>query len=434
MDAQQRVIHGDLLIRDGRIAAIGELDREQTDGLPEQDLGHMLVIPGFVQTHIHLCQTLMRNCADDMVLIDWLRTRIWPYEASLDEEAIAMSARVGLAELLLGGTTTILDMGTVNHTDVVATQVEASGMRAHIGKCMMDTGEGVPAPMMEDRQASLRESLRLHQAWHGKDEGRIRYAFAPRFAVSCSQGMLRDVAEAAADLGVFIHTHASETVFENEHAQAHHGMSNMAYLEHVGICGARTVLAHGVHVDDCDCTMLARTRTAIAHCPSSNLKLASGIANIPRYDQHGVKVSLGADGAPCSNNLDALMELRLAALLQKPLHGPTAMPAERALRLATLDGAIALGMEDEIGSLEVGKKADLVALDLDDDPSCGPGGTVYSRIVYSARRHNVREVFIGGERRVGGGILHGEDLGQLMASARVQLGRVTERMQRYLPS
>lgn len=339
-----------------------------------------------------------------------------------------MSARIALAELALGGTTAILDMGTVRHTEAIIEEVAAFGLRAHVGKCMMDLGDEVPEPMMEERAESLRESLELCDRWDGAEEGRIRYAFAPRFAVSCSEGMLRDVAEAAADRGVFIHTHASETEFENEFTMEHYGCRNMEFLERVGIAGERTVLAHGVHVSDSECEMLARTRTAIAHCPGSNLKLASGIANIPRYDACGVKVSLGADGAPCNNNLDAFVEMRLAALLQKPLHGPTAMPARRVLQLATIDGARALGIDGVAGSLEVGKSADLVALSLQNDPGAGPGGDLYSRIVYSAHRANVRHVWASGRQLVSGGELVGWDLGALMAGGRNALEQVWKRM------
>jgi 5-methylthioadenosine/S-adenosylhomocysteine deaminase len=275
----------------------------------------------------------------------------------------------------------------------------------------------------------LRRSLELADTWHGKADGRIRYAFAPRFAVSCTEGMLRDVSEAAADRGLHIHTHASETEFENHFTQEHHGVSNIDFLHQVGMTGARTVLAHGVHVSDDECRVLADTKTAIAHCPSSNLKLASGIANIPRYDRFGVRVSLGADGAPCNNNLDAFVEMRLAALIQKPIHGPTAMPAPRVLRLATLDGARALGIDDQVGSLEVGKQADMVVIDLERDPGTGPGGDPCSRVVYAARRDHVRAVYVAGEALVQNRNLVRRDVGEVVARGREALNSVLARME-----
>lgn len=428
MRSDDEVVRGDLLIEDGKIAAIGDIPAQRAEGARVLHLNGQVVLPGFVQTHIHLCQTLMRNMADDMVLMDWLRTRIWPYEAALTADELATSARIGVAELLLGGTTTLLDMGTVHHTDAIGQVLDESGIRAIFGKCMMNLGDEVPRAMFERHEDSMRESLRLCADWHGAANGRLGYAFCPRFAVSCTEALLREVGEASRDLGVFIHTHASETQFENEFTRERFGKSNMAFLEDIGLTGPRSVFAHGVHVCDDDCRLLARTQTAIAHCPSSNLKLASGIADMPRYDRFGVKVSLGADGAPCNNNLDAFIELRLAALLQKPFHGPTAMPAGRVLRLATLDGARALGMDHLVGSLEVGKHADLQVLSLDDDPGCGPGGPVHSRIVYSAQRHNIRHVFVQGRHLVDDRVLVGQDLGALMAQGRDALRSVTARM------
>jgi 5-methylthioadenosine/S-adenosylhomocysteine deaminase len=429
MNEDAEVVRGDVLVEDGEIVAVGEVSKAQADGVDQIDVDGQVVMPGFVQTHVHLCQTLMRNMADDMVLIDWLRKRIWPYEAALGPDELELSARLGLAELLLGGTTTILDMGTVRHTDAIGQAVADSGMRAFIGKCMMDFGEQVPGPLLEDTDASLRESLALAERWDGAADGRIRYAFAPRFAVSCTRELLEQVVEAADDLGLYIHTHSSETEFENEFTHTHYGVSNIEFLDQIGMARQKSVFAHGVHVSDHECGILAESGTAISHCPSSNLKLASGIANMPRYDKFGVQASLGADGAPCNNNLDAFVEMRLAALIQKPIHGPRAMPAKRVVELATIDGARALGVEAETGSVEVGKAADLVVVDLDADPGCAPGGDIYSRLVYSCGRRNVRHVFGAGRHLVDGGELVGVDVGRLIAAACRAQSAVVGRMQ-----
>lgn len=437
MNANWDVITGDILVQNGKITALGKLSDQQLAEHQARDTrrvdvtGHV-IIPGFVQTHIHLCQTLMRNNADDMVLIDWLKTRIWPYEAALTFKELGVSARIGLAELILGGTTSILDMGTVHHTDAIGQAVEQSGIRAHIGKCMMDFGDEVPGPLSEKTDESLRMSLELFKTWHGAADGRIQYAFAPRFAVSCTERLLREVSEAAEDLKCHIHTHSSETQYENEFTMEHYGVNNIEFLQKVGITGPRSVLAHAVHVTDDECKILAHTHTAICHCPSSNLKLASGIANMPRFDKFGVRVSLGADGAPCTNNLDAFIEMRLAALLQKPIHGLQSMPARRVLQLATIDGARALGTDHEVGSLEVGKFADLVVLDLDNHPGSGPTGDVYSRVVYAAQRHNVKHVFASGKQLVDNGQLVGEDVSQLMAEGRDANRAVMQRMQQFV--
>lgn len=432
VDGRGTIVEGDVLVREGRIEAIGEVEAEQAEGAEPIDCSGRVVLPGFIQPHIHLCQTLMRSGADDMALIDWLQRRIWPYEAALGPDELHVGARIGLAELLLGGTTTILDMGTVHHTDAIGEAVEASGMRAFIGKCMMDSGDEVPGPLHEETDRSMRESVELCDRWDGAADGRIRYAFAPRFAVSCTEELLKMVAREADRRQVHIHTHASETEFENDFSRENFGKSNIAHLEDVGLCGERSVFAHGVHVSDEDCRTLAATDTAICHCPSSNLKLASGIANMPRYDEFGVQTALGADGAPCNNNLDGYVELRLAALLQKPFHGPEAMPAERVLRLATLDGARALGIDDRTGSVEVGKAADLQILNLEDFPGTGPGGDLVSRIVYSAQRLNVTDVFVEGRRLVSGGELEGTDLGRLMDRGRRARQTVLGNMEDYV--
>ncbi|MGM0559001.1 MAG: 5'-deoxyadenosine deaminase [Myxococcota bacterium] len=428
VDPDDRVIEGDVLVVDGRIRAIGEVDPQAAEGAERIDLQGAALMPGFVQTHIHLCQTLMRNLADDMVLIDWLRKRIWPYEAALEPDELHASAELGLAELVLGGTTTLLDMGTLRHTDVIGEAVEASGIRAFIGKCMMDDPEQCPPSLVEGTDESLRESLDLADRWDGAAHGRIRYAFAPRFAVSCTETLLRQVAEAADERDLYIHTHSSETTFENEYTEHHYGCSNVEFLQRVGMTGERSVFAHGVHVSDHECELLANSGTAIAHCPSSNLKLASGIADMLRYDRHGVQVSLGADGAPCNNNLDGFVEMRLAALIQKPFHGPEAMPAKRVLELATIDGARALGIDDEVGSIEVGKSADLVAVDLDSNPGASPGGDVHSRLVYSAHRSDVSHVFAGGTPLVRDGEMVGADVDAIISRAQSAQESVVERM------
>src|SRR5882762_9732224 len=362
MDEKNSIVRGDVLIREGRIAEV----RDHIDTVANEvlDAAGCAVLPGFVQTHIHLCQTLFRGFADDLALIDWLKKRVWPMEAAHTAASIRASARLGVAELIKGGTTCALTMETVNHTEEVFKVVEETGFRATIGKCMMDKGEGVPSALHEETERSVRESVTLLEAWHGKADGRIRFCFAPRFAVSCTRELLSQVSELARDRGVLVHTHASENRSECELVERETGMRNIAYLDSVGLSGRHVVLAHCIHIDEQEMQILKRTRTNVAHCPSSNLKLGSGIAPITKMLETGISVSLGADGAACNNRLDMFTEMRTAALLQKVLHGPEAMPASRALRMATIDGANAIGIGDEIGSVETGKRADLILISL----------------------------------------------------------------------
>lgn len=396
LDAENSVYDGDVYVENGRIAELGESlpIRSNTDVKIVKARGRVLA-PGFVQTHIHLCQTLFRGAADDLSLIDWLRKRIWPMEAAHSTASVYASARLGIAELIRGGTTCALTMETVNHTDAVFHAVEESGFRATVGKCMMDKGEDVPAPLREETEASIAESLALLERWHGKAEGRLRYCFAPRFAVSCTRELLERVGRLSRERGVLVHTHASENKDEIALVERETGMLNIEYLNSVGLASPQAVLAHCVHVNEAEMEILARTGTHVAHCPSSNLKLGSGIARIPAMLERGISVSLGADGAPCNNRLDMFTEMRTAALIQKAIHGAETLPARTMLRMATIDGARALGLETEIGSIERGKRADLMLVNLDALHTT-PQPDPISTLVYAAEASDVESVIIDG--------------------------------------
>ena len=394
MDAEDSVSSGDLLIRDGRITSVGGTEDTADTVI---DATGCAVLPGFVQTHIHLCQTLFRGAADDLSLLDWLKKRVWPMEAAHNPESIRASAQLGIAELIKGGTTCALTMETVNHTEEVFKVVEETGFRAIVGKCMMDQGQDVPPALLENLESSVSESLRLLEAWHGRANGRIHFCFAPRFALSCTKELLARVGEEALRRDVMIHTHASENRNECALVEAETGLRNVMYLDSVGLSGSHVMLAHCVHLDEAELDTLARTRTNVAHCPSSNLKLGSGIAPIATMIERGISVSLGADGAACNNRLDMFTEMRSMALLQKALHGPEVLPARQALRMATIGGAKALGLEDEIGSLEVGKRADVIVLNVDSLHSTPHAKDLVSSIVYSGQTCDVQSVMIDGE-------------------------------------
>jgi 5-methylthioadenosine/S-adenosylhomocysteine deaminase len=393
LDDANTIVEGDVFVRGGRIEAVGEV-RSVAD--VTIDARGCAVLPGFVQTHIHLCQTLFRGSADDLELIDWLKKRVWPMEAAHDARSLRASARLGVAELIRGGTTCALTMETVNHTEEVFRVVEETGFRATIGKCMMDKGDEVPAGLREKSEDSIRESLALLKKWHGRAGGRVRYCFAPRFAVSCTRELLERVARLAREHGVMIHTHASENRAEIEMVEREAGQRNVEYLDSVGVSGSHVLLAHCVHVNQNEIGLLAEKGTHVSHCPSSNMKLGSGVAPVAEMLGRGVSVSLGADGAPCNNRLDMFTEMRTAALLQKVSRGADALPASRVLRMATQGGARALGLEKEIGNLEVGKRADITVLDLERLHTT-PRPEVVSTIVYSAEARDVRDVLIDGQ-------------------------------------
>jgi 5-methylthioadenosine/S-adenosylhomocysteine deaminase len=286
-------------------------------------------------------------------------------------------------------------METVNHTSQVFQVVEESGFRATVGKCMMDKGDEVPKPLQEQTSQSIDESLALLKRWHGEANGRIRYCFAPRFAISCTRELLEQVAQLSRTHGVMIHTHASENRTECALVEAESGMRNINYLDSLGLSGSHVALAHCVHLTNDEIRILKSTNTNVAHCPSSNLKLGSGLAPVAKLLAEGVSVSLGADGAACNNRLDMFTEMRTAALLQKALHGPEVLPASRVLRMATIDGARALGLESEIGSLEVGKRADVAVVSLD-RLHMSPESEVVSSLVYAAEASDVQTVVVDG--------------------------------------
>ena len=395
MNDRLEIVEGDVSIRDGRIAAIGSHITEKHDRTIEARGGY--VLPGFVQTHIHLCQTLFRGYADDLRLMDWLRTRVWPMEAAHDERTLRIATRLAATELLSTGTTTVLTMETVHDTDVVFDEVAGSGLRATIGKCMMDGDAAVPARLQERTQASIDESLAIHRRWNGAANGRLRAAFAPRFAVSCSRALLEAVGSLSGEHGMLVHTHASESRDEIAIVrQMTGGMNNLAYLASVHVASPRLCAAHCVWVDEGERRVLVDHGVKVMHCPSSNLKLGSGVAPVVEMRAEGVTVSLGADGAACNNRLDMFEEMRLAAVLQAMRKAPGALPARDVLWMATRSGAETLGLGDEIGSLETGKCADLIIVERD-RPHLAPGPDAYSTLVYSGRGTDVRTTIVDGE-------------------------------------
>ncbi|KKI93154.1 N-ethylammeline chlorohydrolase [Bacillus sp. SA1-12] len=397
MNKDEEIMIGDLHIVDDIIMNIGpNLEVLQPDKII--DAKGKTVIPGFVQTHIHLCQTVFRGQGDDLELMDWLKKRIWPLEAAHDEESIYYSAMLGIGELIQSGTTTIVDMETVHHTEYAFKAIAESGIRALSGKVMMDKGDEVPLPLQEKTEISIKESVDLLEKWHNYDNGRIKYAFSPRFVVSCTEKLLKEVRSLSEYYHVMVHTHASENLGEIDIVQKETGMRNIVYLDHLGLANPQLILAHCIWLDDEEKKIIRERGVHVSHCPGSNLKLASGIAETPYMLTEQVSLSLGADGAPCNNNLDMFNEMRLAALIQKPVHGPTAMDAHTVFKMATIGGAKAVGMEKEIGSIEIGKKADLAILNLNQFhtyPSYGVNPI--SRIVYSATRADVETTIINGE-------------------------------------
>lgn len=358
----------------------------------------LTLIPGFIQTHVHLCQALFRGLADDLLLLDWLQKKIFPFENVHNENSLRVSVKLGINELLLGGTTTILDMGTLRFQEVIFNELINSSMRAFSGKCLIDENGLYPGFKGETKN-EISETYKLAKNYHRVNNNKIFYGFAPRFVLSCSEKLLKETKAMMKDFpGSLYHTHASENKAEVEEIRKRFNKGNVEYFDSIGLLNDHTVLAHCIHLNDNEKAILKAKQTRVAHCPSANLKLGSGIAPIPGYLEDNISVSLGADGAPCNNNMSIFTEMRHAALIQKPIHGPKVMDALSVYRLATIEGAKALHLEDEIGSIEVGKKADLVLINLDsyNNSVSEDEKSIYSDIVYSADVYNVEHVMVDG--------------------------------------
>ncbi|MCZ6776465.1 MAG: 5'-deoxyadenosine deaminase [Ignavibacteria bacterium] len=396
------------------------------------DVPKLVAIPGFVQTHIHLCQTIFRGLADDLELLDWLKLRIFPYEAAHNEQSMYISSRLGIAELIRAGTTTIMDMGSVNHEDQVVRAIDESGLRAFVGKAMMDENDIYPS-LKESTKVSLSSALKQAEQWHNTCDGRVLYAVAPRFVLSCTETLLREAYEMTKGFpGMLFHSHAAENRHELEAVRRNCKMDNVEYFDRIGVLQSNTCLAHCIWLSDNEVNLLRQREAKVLHCPSANMKLGSGIARVPEFLSKGVTVSLGADGAPCNNRLDMFEEMRLAALIQKPLHGPRATNAQTMFEMATLGGAKTLGLEREIGSIEAGKKADLVLLDVARvwNPSVdSTADSVYSSIVYSCSPENVRSVLVNGKWLYKDGVHTTLDEEQVVCAAQKELRRLLDRVE-----
>ena len=425
MNDALEIVEGAVAVRDGRIVSVGPEPAGPWD--TEINARGAYLLPGFIQTHVHLCQTLFRGFADDMPLLDWLKRRVWPMEAAHTPATLRASARLASAELLLSGTTTVLTMETVHDTDTVFETLAETGLRAIVGKCMMDADDEVPHRLRERTSASIDESLALMKRWDGAANGRLHGAFAPRFAVSCSRELLESVGHLSAEHRAIVHTHAAESREEVELVRRlSGGFSNLEYLADTGLASSHLCTAHCVWVTEREQALLAERDVKVLHCPGSNLKLGSGIAPVASMRRRGISVSLGADGAACNNRLDMFEEIRLAAVLQAVHETPGALTARDVLWMATREGARAVGMTGEIGSIEPGKRADLILVERD-RPHLAPDVDPWSTLAYATRGSDVRLTMVDGEILTQDSQLSRMDAAEIVANGRDAAALLTER-------
>ena len=403
--------HG-LGVRDGRIALIApRAVALKYQAIETRELEGMLLAPGLINAHGHAAMTLFRGLADDLPLQRWLKDHIWPAESRwVDEDFVRCGTELAIAEQLKGGITCFSDM--YFYPSVVSELVHKHGVRAQITIPVLD----VPVPDARDADEALRKGVALFDDL--KHHPRITIAFGPHAPYSVADDKLESIRVLVAEMDAGIHMHVHETAHEVQEALRKHGERPLARLARLQLLGPRFQAVHMTQVDDDDLALLTEHNCSVIHCPESNLKLASGFCPVERLWEAGINVAVGTDGAASNNDLDLLGETRTAALLAKAVAGSaTALDAHRALRMATLNGARALGIDEHTGSLEIGKFADLVALDLSglaQQPVYDP----VSQLIYSTSRDAVRHVWVGGKQLLESGRLTRMDEQQVIANAR----------------
>jgi cytosine/adenosine deaminase-related metal-dependent hydrolase len=438
LDAHRRVIRdGAVMIEGSRIIDVGKTDELRRMYAPEHtiDASRHLVIPGLIDCHVHLAQALIRGCADDVALIDWLGKYVWPLQGNYDADDGRVSAKLCMLEMIKSGTTSFIE--SMLHTrygfDGIARAVEESGMRGYLAKTVMDTpGYGTKRQMMhpgmiEDGEKSLAEAITMMDRWNGKANGRIAVWFGPRSLGACSGSLYERIADEAAKRKAGITMHLCEVQEDVKYARRKLGKSPVAFVRDVGLLGPRTVLAHAVWLTDRDIGILSKTRTSVCHCPWSNAKLASGIARVPEMLNRGVNVALGCDGGPSNNTYDMIREMKLAACIHKArLLDAMTMPAQSVLEMATIAGARAIGMQDKLGTLESGKLADIILVNLD-RVDMVPNNNEVSDLVYAGCGADVDTVIIDGNIVMEQGNMKTLDEHEIIQQARERAENLLER-------
>ncbi len=385
--------HGIICIKDGRLERISAKAHEQE--LPDSkeviDAKGGIVLPGLVNTHTHLPMTLFRGLADDLPLNIWLNEHIFPAEKeNINPKSVRYGTLLACSEMLLSGTTTCCDGYFLE--EIVAEAVNDSGMRAVLGHGVID----FPAPGVADPSENIKTAVAFVKKWLGVSPNIIPSIFC-HSPYTCSTRTLKDAKTAADNEGLLFQIHVSETKQELNQIQSEHRMTPVEYLDSIGILDANTLLAHCVWIDDHDIEIIVKQNAKISHNPESNMKLAAGVAPVPRFLDSGITVGLGTDGCASNNNLDLFQEMDTTAKLHKVIsHDPTVMDAKSVIIMATIGGAKAIGLGNEIGSIEVGKQADLIIIDTD-KPHLTPLYNPVSHIVYAASGSDVRDVLVAGE-------------------------------------
>jgi 5-methylthioadenosine/S-adenosylhomocysteine deaminase len=393
--ARSAPLRADLLVEGDRIAAIGPVSpgRLQPD-CETIELAGKLVLPGLINTHVHTSQQLARGLADDVDLLTWLRERTWPFESALTPDDSYFSTLACGIELIRSGVTTFAEAGGW-HVDGMGAAVERLGLRAVLSQSAMDLAEGLPAGWSNTPQALIDLQRRQHERWHGAADGRLRHWFGLRTVFNCSDELMRRTKAEADRLGIGIHMHVAEIPGEIAFMRARSGAGTVEHLHRLGLLDRNLLAVHAVWLTERELDLFALHDVKVSHCPAAAMRVL-GFAFVPEMLDRGITVGLGTDGAPSNNRMDLIDEMHLTALIHKGRRlDPAVIPAQAVLRMATLDGARALLMGDEIGSLSVGKKADLIVIDPRDAATL-PVHDPVSAMVYSMHSHNVEASMCNG--------------------------------------
>ena len=408
------IADGKILFADAEPASVDRFRARSHEPLEEIEGEGMVALPGFINLHNHVSMSLMRSYADDMPLMPWLNDKIWPFEAKLNGEDIYLGAKLGIAEMLLGGTTTFVDMYW--HSDRVADAVSEMGIRGVVCPTFVGANYDNFEP----------EAIRMAEKY-GSKKGRIQIMLAPHAAYTCPPDTLKKALKIADRYGLGIQIHVSETLDEQQMIREQYGKTPVAHLRDVGLFERPVLAAHCVYVDEADMEIMARCGVSVAHNPQSNMKLASGIAPVSRMLEAGINVGIGTDGPSSNNDLDMWEELRTASLLQKVATlNPCALTAYQTLRMATVHGAKAIGREGELGVIAPGALADLILVDMR-RPHLSPQNDLIANLVYCGKASDVDTVIVDGQVVVKEHQLLMADVQTLCCEAGERVGEIKKR-------
>lgn len=380
-----KVEEKDILIEGDKIKEIGQIPKDIKIDKTIQGK-NKLVMPGLINTHTHLAMSLFRNYADDLLFWPWLTERIMPKEEKLSGEDVYWGSMLSMVELIKGGVTTFNDM--YFFMDEVAKATEEAGIRGHLAR---------GATNSDNDDEKVKEIIEFHDNWHNKADGRIKALVAPHAIYSANRNLLDKLMEVAHNKNAMMHIHVQETRKEVADSMEEHGKSPIEYLNEIGLFDIPTIAAHCVYTSERDREILAEKNVSVANNPGSNLKLANGFAQVDEMVKAGVNVGLGTDGSASNNNLNMFEEINLAALINKGINEDAlSIPSDLAVKMATLNGAKALGIENEVGSIEKGKKADILILDID-KPHYYPRYNLVASLAYSAQSADVETVIVDGK-------------------------------------